>query len=605
MIQRGTLYRSTLVAIAFLAAFGGLGYRLYHIQVVRHAELLKKVRSMHERKQYIAPVRGDILDAKMNVLAQTVTVWNVAADTDLTKSDAREWAGLLSSRLGLDVRELTGKLSGPGRHVWLKKRVSDEVIADLQDRIAQTNRGRKKGEALRGLKLEREFQRYYPNASLASHVIGYTSNEWREYGNQQVSVQYGIDGIEKKFDEALTGTVGYRHIERDRRGIELVAFRGEDVPPKNGCRVVLTIDQTIQHIVEEELENICEELHPSSAVAIVMRPDTGEILAMANNPTFDLNDPDKDVETMRNLAIADTHEPGSTFKIVVVGAGLDQKIISLKDTIFCENGKFLYAGRYLHDHKPYGNQTVFQIVAHSVNIGAAKIGLKLGEQVFHQYICKFGFGELTSIDLPGEVRGRVVPPKSYSKISQTRIAMGHEITATPLQTILAMSAVANGGNLMRPRIVKRILGEENETIREFGPEVRRRVLSKAASAQLTSALVGVVSADGTAPQAALAGWTVAGKTGTAQKVENGRYVDDKYFSSFVGFLPAEKPQLCILVGLDGIDDYGGKTAAPVFQRIAARSAAYLDLQAPRNKIKKDGPIAVARTGEVPGPRPRS
>jgi len=602
MIQRGTLYRSTLVAIAFLAAFGGLGYRLYHLQVVRHAELLQKVRNLHERKQYIAPVRGEILDAKMNVLAQTVTVWNIAADPKLTRPDAAAWARLLAPALEAPVAEMSEKLTRPGRNVVLKKRVADEVVAALKIRVDELNKGRKQSQRMRGLKFEREFQRYYPNGPLASHVIGFTSSEWQEYGNQHVSTHKGIDGIEKVFDQELSGTVGYRMIEKDRRGTELVTFRSEDVPAQNGCRIVLTIDQTIQHIVEEELAKVYDELNPASCVAIVMRPQTGEILAMATHPTFDLNDPEKDVAAMKNRAIADTHEPGSTFKIVVVGAGLDQKVITLEDTFFCENGKFLYAGYYLHDHKPFAQQTVRQIVAHSVNIGAAKIALKLGEDTFHKYICRFGFGEPTSIQLPGEVRGVVRAPKSYSKISQTRIAMGHEVTATPLQTILAMSAVANGGNLMKPMVVKRVIGEDGGTMREFGPVVRRRVLGKAAAAKLAEALVGVVGPGGTAPSAALPGWTVAGKTGTAQKIEDGKYLDDKYFSSFVGFFPAEKPQLCILVGLDDIDDYGGKTAAPVFQRIASRSAAYLDLQAPH---RKDGPFAVAGTGAKPLGRPKS
>ena len=605
MIQRGTLYRSTWVAIAFLAAFGGLGYRLYHLQVVRHEELLAKVRSLHERKQYIAPVRGDILDAKMNVLAQTITVWNVAADPALVQPDAREWARILSPALQMSQAGLVEKLSRSGRNVVLKKRVSEETVMELKDQIEKINSRQKKGDRLRGLKFEREFQRYYPNGVLASHVVGITSNDWQKYGGQQVSIQMGVDGVEKYFDEGLAGTVGYRLIEKNRRGEELVAFRGEDVPPRNGCRIVLTIDQTIQHIVEEELERVCEERQPASAVAIIMRPDTGEILAMANRPAFDLNDSNKDVETMRNLAIADAHEPGSTFKIVVVGAGLDQKMIALNDTFFCENGKFLYAGYYLHDHKSFGNQTVRQIIAHSVNIGAAKIALKVGEQTFHQYICKFGFGEITSIQLPGEARGLVRSPKSYSKISQTRIAMGHEIMATPLQIILAMSAVANSGNLMKPTIVKRILNEDNETIKEFTPVVRRRVLSKAAAAQLTEALVKVVGPDGTAEKASLPGWTVAGKTGTAQKLENGKYLNDKYYSSFVGFFPAEKPQLCILVGLDDINDYGGQAAAPVFRQIALRSAAYLDLQSPPGKLKKGRPFAVAGTDDGLRNRPES
>jgi len=541
-------------------------------------------------------LRGAILDARLNVLAQTVTVWDVAADPEFTSPDAAEWADFLSPYLEMNPTELGEKLSKPGRHVVLKKHVDEEVVSRIQAELKRVNGNQKKGDLLRGLKFERDFQRYYPNGSLASHVLGFTSNDYKEFEGQQILVQRGVDGIEKYFDQEITGTIGYRRIEKDRKGSEMVSFRGEDVPPKNGCQIVLTIDQAIQHIVEEELDRVWPGKGSKSAVAIVMRPDTGEILAMANRPTFDLNDPRKNVETMRDLAIADAHEPGSTFKIVVVSGALDQRLVSLNDSFFCENGKFLYAGYYLHDHKPYGEQTVKQIIMHSSNIGAAKIGLKMGDQKVDEYVRKFGFGELTGVQLPGEARGLVRSPKTYSKISITRIAIGHEVTATPLQIILAMSAIANGGNLMRPLIVKKVLDEDGRTVNEFMPLVRRRVVGQTAAAQLREALIGVVGPDGTAAKAAIPGWTVGGKTGTAQKIENGKYENNKYYSSFVGFFPAEKPQLCIFVGLDEIADYGGQAAAPAFSQIGRRCAAYLDLQAPPGRFKKESRYAEAQAG---------
>ncbi len=586
MTQRGPHNRSTLIAVIFLAVFAGLGYRLYDLQVVRHTELLAKVRNLHERKQYLPAVRGAVLDAKMNVLAQTITIWNVGIDPDLARPDARQWAALLAPQLDMTQTEIIQKISKPGRYSLLKKRVPDENVLALQDAVEKINSGLKKPR-LRGIVLDREFQRYYPNGFLASHVIGSTVPLPEQYGNQTIAVPSGVDGIEKFFDRELEGTVGYRTIERDRAGRELVSFRRDDVPPKNGCSIVLTLDQTIQHIVEEELDRVCIATTPKSAVAIVLRPETGEILAMASRPTYDLNDTRKDIEKMKNIAIADAHEPGSTFKTVIVSGALDQRVVSLNDTFFCENGKFLYAGQYLHDHKPFGTQSVMQIIGHSVNIGAAKISLKMGPDMVYRYVRSFGFGEMSNIQLPGEAKGTVHPVKDYSALSLTRIAMGHEVTATPLQTAMAVSAIANGGKLMQPFIVKRIVDDSGKTIREFSPMVRRTVISQAASRQMTQAMMGVVSADGTAPKAAVPGWTVAGKTGTAQKLVDGRYENGRYYSSFVGFFPAEKPQLCIFVGLDDIDDYGGQAAAPVFREIGSRSAAYLDLQAPQRKFNND------------------
>ncbi|MBV9462785.1 MAG: penicillin-binding protein 2 [Verrucomicrobiae bacterium] len=578
MIQRGPLLRSTFLALVFSSAFFGVAYRLFDLQVVRHDELRAIARGLHERKEYLPPIRGMILDAKNNVLAQTVTVWKVIADPELMRPQTSEWTRLLAERISMPAREVGEKIGRPGRYVILKSDVGDEDVQKLQAELKELNRGRKRDQKLVGLRLEKKFQRYYPNGYLASQVLGFARNETEEFDGQPMDYQRGVDGVEKYFDQELTGSVGYRRIEKNRHGAEMVAFRGEDVPPRNGNHVVLTIDQAIQDIVEEELERVCQEKHPKAAVAIVVRPDTGEVLALANRPTYDLNDPKKDVNGMKNHAIMDAYEPGSTFKTVIVTAALDQRLTKLDDSYYCENGKWLYAGKFLHDHKPYGWLNVRQIIAFSSNIGAAKVALRLGDELVYRYVKDFGFGEPSGIQLPGEAGGIARAPKDYTKLSITRIAMGHEVTATPLQITMAVCAMANGGNLMKPMIVKKIVDEKGDAIREFVPVVRRRPVDKPATAQITEAMIGVVTADGTAVKAALPGFVVAGKTGTAEKVEHGVYVSGKYYSSFVGFFPAEKPQLCCMVGIDESKDYGGQVAAPVFQQIAQRCVSYLGLE---------------------------
>jgi len=279
-------------------------------------------------------------------------------------------------------------------------------------------------------------------------------------------------------------------------------------------------------------------------------------------------------------------EPGSTFKIVTVAAALDQRLVSLNDTIFCENGRFLYAGRYLSDHEPYGTLSVAEVLVHSSNIGAAKIALMLQNDKMYQAIRNFGFGEYAFGEKhgerwPGEIRGMVHPIKNWTKVSITRLAMGHEIGVTPVQMATAMCAIANGGNLMRPQIVKRVVDSNGNIIREFFPQVRRRVVDTKAAQETVEALKQVVSKAGTAVKAAIPGFEVAGKTGTAQKIVNGQYVHDHYVSSFAGFFPASDPELCIYVMLNdpkGKDIYGGAVAAPVFHDMAIRIASYLNIK---------------------------
>jgi cell division protein FtsI/penicillin-binding protein 2 len=382
-------------------------------------------------------------------------------------------------------------------------------------------------------------------------------------------------------DSKLSGVPGWRRTETDVRRRELVAYRHQDVEAQDGMNVVLTLDSGLQHIVELELAEAMRRHEPISASAVVVRPRTGEILAMATLPNFDPNKPGEfPMDALRNRVISDVAEPGSTFKIVVVSAALNEGIVSLDDTFHCENGSFYFGGRRLRDYGSYGLLTVKGIITKSSNIGTAKIGIQMGEAKLHQYIRDFGFGVRTGLPLPGEVNGIVHPPKQWSKISIAQIPMGHGIAVTPLQMTMAMAAIANDGVLMRPALVRRLEDPDGNLVADFQPQMVRRVVSETAARQMNAALQTVVLQEGTGKQARLEHYTAAAKTGTAQKAGPGGYMPGKYFSSFIGFFPADFPELCITVVLDEPKNghFGGSSAGPVFKGIAERSARYLNIK---------------------------
>jgi cell division protein FtsI/penicillin-binding protein 2 len=354
------------------------------------------------------------------------------------------------------------------------------------------------------------------------------------------------------------------------------------VEPKDGLNLVLTIDSVLQNIVESALAEAKEKHTPLSISGIVVRPRTGEILAMATLPNFDPNNPGAaPADARRNRVIADIAEPGSTFKTVVVSGALNDGVVRLSDTFDCEHGHFHFAGRVLHDHESYGVLTVEGIITHSSNIGAAKIGIKLGENRLYDYIHNFGFGTRTGLPLQGEISGIVHPVKRWSKVSIAQIPMGQGIAVTSLQMMMAMCAIANKGVLMQPMLVDRLEDRNHVVVAQYSPQRVRRVISEAAAEQMVTALKTVASPQGTAPKAALAHYTVAGKTGTAQKSGGAEgYLKGKYFASFIGFFPADNPELCISVVMDEPKQgyYGGQIAAPVFKQIAEAAADYLNIR---------------------------
>jgi len=569
--------RCALVCCVFIALFSAFSFRLIYLQVIKHDEYAGLAAEKHVYKQTIYAERGTILDANNEVLAHNVPVETVVADaTHLNNREAI--VDLIGDELRIPTRQLAEKLNSERRYIVIKREVPESSATALRTKLLAKN--------LRGIYFENDATRVYPNGAMLCHVIGFTDFEHR-----------GIQGVEASMEEYLHGQDGYRYVEHNRVGQEIVPYRGQERAPRNGYQVHLTVDLNLQNIVENEIDAAIDEYRPQKATIILMRPQTGEILAMANRPKFDLNlRSEAKPEEMKNRAIIDMMEPGSTFKIVAAAAALNEHKLRPDSTIFCENGLWNFGGSALHDHRAFSYLSVRDILIKSSNIGAAKLALSVGEQKFYEYIRRFGFGERTGIELPGEINGVIRPPRSWSKISITRIPMGHEIGVTPLQMTVAMAAIANGGRLVMPRIVKSITTADGKPISSLSPVVLRQVTSLETARQIGDALRGVVSDRGTAAAAAVPGFTIAGKTGTAQKVDpNGGYEQGKYVVSFSGYLPAERPEFVGLVVLDDAKtskpelNYGGLIAGPIFSRIAEKAARYLDLE-PHEEIRKAIPV---------------
>jgi cell division protein FtsI (penicillin-binding protein 3) len=367
--------------------------------------------------------------------------------------------------------------------------------------------------------------------------------------------------------------------ETDRQNHELVALRDEDVQPRDGLNVVLTIDAAIQHNLEGVLADAMHKHAPRSITGIILRPQTGEILALASLPDYDPNTPATVTPETRDRVITDVVEPGSTFKIVVVSGALNEGAVKLTDEFDCEHGHFAFAGKVLHDHEPFGLLTTKGIITKSSNIGAAKIGIRLGEQNLYHYAWDFGFGQRTGVLLPGEVGGILYPVKDWSKVSVAQIPMGQGVAVTRLQMVMAMAALANDGWLMRPMLVSRLEDRNGKVVQKYEPQRVRQVVTGATDKMMIEALKTVVTTNGTAQGAAMQAYVAAGKTGTAQKAENGAYAPGKYISSFIGFFPADDPQVCISIVMDEPKEgyYGGQVCGPVFKEIAERCASYLNI----------------------------
>lgn len=619
--------------------FLGLGYRLVDLQVLQHEELGDQAQNNTRRAKYLQAPRGDIRDCNGNLMATSKLVYTVVADPTLicntnVGNRQAEVAQVLSPILQMSeieliklyqLQTLTNK-SGKTflrQYAVLKHKVSQEDWQRITNAMQHLNLGIE-GKNLsknirysymslrrRAIFSEDDQLRVYSNNSRMAHVLGYVgTGTGQQTSNSLMSAESvkggsiadatdtkkddgelkmrrplemeGKDGVEKTLDQALKGVPGWRVTELDKESREMVVFREPDMPARPGLTAFLTLDLRLQEILETELADAALKHSPVSISGMIIRPATGEVLAMATLPSFDPNNPGAfDPKYRRNRVVTDLAEPGSTYKIVVVTGALNEKLVTLGDKFNCEEGHFVYAGRVLRDHERYGILSVEQIITKSSNIGAAKIGIKMGPDLLYQYERAFGFGERTGIDLPGERIGTVYIPAHWNKLSISRIPMGHEVEVSPIQMVMAMSAIANGGKLMRPWIVNRLQDENGTVVQQYGPRMIRQVCSEATAKLMVTALKTVVATNGTAVKAQLDNYIVAGKTGTAQK-SGGKsgYLPGKYFSSFIGFFPADRPELCISVVMDEPRNgyYGGQAAAPCFHNIGERAARYLSIR---------------------------
>jgi len=529
--------------------------RLLYIQFFNSSYLADIARKQHNLFVELEPLRGVIYDSSLRPQTLNLPADSLFASPNSIKdSDKEQIVGKLSGILNLNPDFLKERLSRKKSFVWLARKISPQA-AEL---IKKLN--------IKGLGFLRETKRSYPNTYLAAQVIGFAGLD-----------NTGLEGIELYLDKYLKGQPGWAIFLRDARQKKLDIWE-KMVLPKDGEDIVLTIDQVVQYIAERELDKAFKTFHAKGANIIVMDPHTGRILALANRPTYDLNEHggvSKDEK--RNRAICDLFEPGSVFKIVTASAAIEEKRVSEEDKFFCENGSYRVANHILHDHTPHGWLTFREVIEESSNIGTTKVAQLLGPDIVYKYVKLFGFGSKLGIDLPGEISGMIKEPHYWSKTSIGAVPIGQEVGVTALQLVSAMSVIANGGQLMKPYIIDEIRDKQGEVIKKTSPQLIRKALSLDTAARITKMLTGVVE-EGTGKMAQIPGITSAGKTGTAQKLEpNGAYSHNKFTASFVGFAPAEDPMVVIVVSVDEPHPYyyGGVVAAPVFKNVAGDVIRYL------------------------------
>ncbi len=576
----GAAIHRRLIAIAVLMGVWGIaiGARLYSIQVVQSEDFRSRAERQQQRVLEISPHRGTIYDRHGNELAVSIEVdslYAVPSEVD----DPAATAAILSEILEVPSPSLESRLDSERSFTWLERKVTASEAARIR------------AEDIDGLYFQKEPKRFYPNRELASHVLGFVNID-----------DHGGSGVEYRYDAVIGGTPGKLVVMTDARGR---SFHRLDQAPTGGASLTTTIDRTIQYIVEKEIAQVIQDTGAAGMSVIVMNPDNGEVLAMANYPEFNPNEYGRSPErSWSNRAISHVYEPGSTFKIATAAAAFEENLTELEELIDCQMGSIVLYGHRIRDHQPFGVLSVREIMQYSSDVGIIKLGLRLGDERLASYIDRFGFGRRTGIDLPGEERGLTKPASDWSAVSVGAISMGQEIGTTALQIVNLVSMVANGGILYRPFVVKRVddprTGASEET-----PSMGHRVMSLETAARLQDALRTVV-ADGTARRAQIPGYTVAGKTGTAQKFdpETGTYSLTKHVASFAGYAPAVNPRISAIVVIDEPQgpDGGGEVAAPVFKRIVEQILRYESVP---TDSPEDGPGYTEENENPAPPGPRA
>jgi cell division protein FtsI (penicillin-binding protein 3) len=548
------IFISSLLLFCFVIIAG----RMFQLQVLNKDDLHQQAIRQHRIKIPLVPKRGIIYERNENELAVSVEVDSVYADGRKVV-DVDKTANDLASILHIDREELKRKLRNRKSFKWIERKISPGEVAEI------------KTLNLPGIHFLKENQRFYPNAQLAAHIIGFVGLDSR-----------GLEGVEFQYDALLNGKSQAWMMERDAYGREIamgeVPFEKED----HHRNIILTIDKHIQYVVETELNRAIQKWGAKGGIVIAMDPLTGKVLAMVSSPSFNPNQFIQYRSTnLRNRAISDVFEPGSLFKAFLVAAALDEKMVQPSDSFFCENGSYKVSDRTIHDHTRYGWLTLQQIIKVSSNIGASKVGEKMGKECFYRYMGAFGFGEKTGIGLSGEGKGIVPHPRYWSPVALDTISFGQGISVTGIQLTTALCAIANGGYLMKPYVVERITNEKREVVQSFQPEAVRRVISEETAKTVTVFLKTTTEKGGTGEEAVPAGYEVAGKTGTAQKVDPllGGYYEDRFTSGFMGFAPADNPKIALLVVVDEPQGsiYGGVVAAPVFKAVMEKVLPYLNV----------------------------
>ncbi len=608
--------RCAIVLVALVGAFAALGAKLFYIQVARHEFFLREAHALHERTMTLYPMRGRILDRTGKTLAMSEPTRILCLDPEVIADPAKTkdpdaLVARLAEIVGKPPEEIARLAFLEGRReVWVQRELSEETLEQIErfrrdrsffedvfETASATGTRRKKSTyEYRGVILKERVRRIYPNGTLLAHALGYVRDEAPSDEEREPAVRddkHPVAGIELAADRWLRGRTGWgvRHVDGQRREVLRGASRGE--PATDGLDVVLTIDLNIQSFLEQAIARAAERVHCDGITALVLRPQTGEVLAWANWPTFDPNG--LTPETARhtaNATVEEIFEPGSTLKPITAVLALDHRTVTLETEFDCEHGRWRTpVGRVLHDAHAYDTLSVFDIIVKSSNIGIAKIAETLGagrsdgpdEELAKERLSAglraFGFGRRTGVSLPLESPGLLRPLSQWSGYSMTSLPMGHEIGVTPLQLALAYGVVANGGNLMEPRIISR-LTDRDGVVNAFPPKVVRRVVSERAAREIARAMQAVVAEGGTAPRADIAGFSQAGKTGTSHKVINGRYSPKFFDSTFVGFAPVAEPAVVILVTMRGTvkpNHYAGTVAAPVFAEIGRSVLQYLEV----------------------------